>query len=75
MTTRTVETGKGEARAWQKHKQESDRLWQVFLDTQVGTKEREKAKDDYLAESRGFWGEESLGITQLQGRISSTTGH
>ena len=73
MTTRTVETGKGEAREWADHKRKSDILWQAFVNTQVGSKEREEAKEAYLGESKEFWGEESLGITQLQGRIASTT--
>ena len=69
MTTKTVETGKGKAREWTVHKHKSDILWQAFLNTQAGSREREEAKETYLSESKDFWGEESLGITQLQGRI------
>jgi len=71
MTARTLETGKGEGRKWAEHKRESDILWQAFLNTEAGSVEREEAKEAYLAESKEFWGMESLGITQLQGRIDS----
>lgn len=64
-----------EERNWQEHKQISDLLWEAFMKTTPNTKAREDAKNSYLGESKDFWGEESLGITQLQGRISSTTGH
>ena len=60
---------------WQEHKVASDLLWGAFMDTEPNTKAREDAKNAYLDESKDFWGEEALGITQLQGRISSTTGH
>jgi len=41
MTTRTVETRKGEAREWAAHKRKSDILWQAFLNTRE-RKRREK---------------------------------
>ena len=62
-------------RTWNEHKQSSDLLWEAYMKTAPNTRAREDAKNAYLDESNDFWGEESLGITQLQGRISSTTGH
>ena len=55
-------------KTWGEHKAASDLLWDAFEATGVGTKAREDAKKAYLAESEEFWGEESLGITQLWGR-------
>ena len=59
------------ARTWEEHKLASNILWEGFISASPGSKEREDAKDAYLAESKDFWGEEALGITQLQGRIAS----
>ena len=58
-------------KTWHEHKLLSDLLWEAFAKTLLGTREREDAKNAYLDESKSFWGEESLGITQLQGRIEA----
>ena len=52
---RTIETGQGQGREWADHKKRRDILWQAFLHSYPGTKEREEAADAYLAESDAYW--------------------